>query len=788
MKKPMVFEGVVAIIIILLLFAVYLMVSGGNGYSSGVNSTGMVSGIYPAKDGTVYAFAGENGNTIYAIDARGNLKWTARVPDAWSVYNPFEYQANKFRAGTYNESGTMTLSSYLVRKTPVFSTDNECLYICVSENITPSSDSYTTGIPVIEQEEGLMAISPRGRILWSKNISRMHTPFFAPFTTLELYANNCSIYLFSVYWTEKRSEDTYNIEPQYHNSLQVLNDDGTARFTLQNLSMMPAVDEYGYIYTVPQTEDHLDPSTIKAYYPNGTLYWQRNISMPIGYHSRFNEVRDFPSMPLYSNHTIYVPVANGVWALDTDGSVKWIKGFNDGNSYLLDNMPVDDAGNVYFQCYPIGARPYIDVVTSGGTDIIRPMGGYNQISGDPATGILYGASYSIDNLTTGTMSLYDLAAVDLSAYDPINDRYLWNHTFYPNASGINISLDTLDQLSPGTDLLMSSTATQYQWNVKLLPWDSYNWPIARDAYYTTVNVTPPKESRVEMGLKVLPEDGVAFVNYYAANYAYPLRPINGLNGSNCLYSNVLYAMDKNGTVIWQRPLDSYLKSMASTNGTIYYSMGDGRLNMATINGIAGGVTLLALFYVFVRFFMAGFVVRAKDRIDKNENRNGVLKYIADNPGSTLRDIARGTGVNLGTVRYHAFILRLNHRIVPYAADDKHVRYFTNSGAYSREEQLVISLARREGVRMILALLNERPGLTNLELALALGLQESATSRYMKELCDKGIASKSEVTPGRYAYSLTGEASKTMEKLYWAVNGEGKAPPSSLDNAKAYRVP
>ena len=224
--------------------------------------------------------------------------------------------------------------------------------------------------------------------------------------------------------------------------------------------------------------------------------------MPIEYESKFAEAEElnFPSIPLYSNHTLYVPISNGIWALDTNGSVKWIKSFNNGNSYLLDSMPLDDAGNVYFQCYPIGEKPYIDVVTSSDNDIVRPMSGYNQITGDPATGTRYGASYSINNITSGTLSLDDLAMVNLSAYDPVNDIYLWNHTFIPDATGITIDPDTLDnQISPNSDLIISSTASQYQWSVKLLPWDSYNELIARDPYYTTVNIHAAEGIRFRVG-------------------------------------------------------------------------------------------------------------------------------------------------------------------------------------------------------------------------------------------------------------------------------------------------
>ncbi len=58
MRKSMVFEGVIAILIILLLFTMYLMVTSGGSNGRGVNSTSMVSSIYQGKDGISYAFAG----------------------------------------------------------------------------------------------------------------------------------------------------------------------------------------------------------------------------------------------------------------------------------------------------------------------------------------------------------------------------------------------------------------------------------------------------------------------------------------------------------------------------------------------------------------------------------------------------------------------------------------------------------------------------------------------------------------------------------------------------------
>ena len=73
-------------------------------------------------------------------------------------------------------------------------------------------------------------------------------------------------------------------------------------------------------------------------------------------------------------------------------------------------------------------------------------------------------------------------------------------------------------------------------------------------------------------------------------------------------------------------------------------------------------------------------------------------------------------MNMGTVRYHLMILSINHRITSYKADDKYVRYFTNAGSYTLEQQLIVSLIRREGIKKVLGTLLEKPGISNLELA------------------------------------------------------------------------
>src|SRR5271157_348867 len=171
---------------------------------------------------------------------------------------------------------------------------------------------------------------------------------------------------------------------------------------------------------------------------------------------------------------------------------------------------------------------------------------------------------------------------------------------------------------------------------------------------------------------------------------------------------------------------------------------------------AGGAAVVSCAYMFFKFFGIGAVTRASGRLDKNKNRNDLFKFIADNPGVTLHDLAHSLEMKLGTIRYHLFILGLNHRIVSSKFNDKFVRYFTNSGSFTKNEQIVISFARREGIKKVLSLLLNKPGLTNAQISSTLGIKVSATSRYTKELLEKGLIEKVTQDSGMPGYLINND--------------------------------
>jgi len=151
---------------------------------------------------------------------------------------------------------------------------------------------------------------------------------------------------------------------------------------------------------------------------------------------------------------------------------------------------------------------------------------------------------------------------------------------------------------------------------------------------------------------------------------------------------------------------------------------------------------------------APYVSRAREQLYQNDNRSTILKFINENPGHTLHDIARQLNINLGTVRYHLMILSVNHLVAAYNDGAKRVRYFKNTSSFNEEQMNVISLLRREPTSKLLgALLAGGTGLTNADIAQASGLGYSDINRYLKELVARGIVVKEPAGSEKYLYSI-----------------------------------
>src|SRR5271157_2446111 len=500
----------------------------------------------------------------------------------------------------------------------------------------------------------------------------------------------------------------------------------------------------GTLYTV-------DGEVIHAIGPDGQVRWSLEIPYSI------NKVRDLKGwgtpawvqdQAVFDSGMIYVALspsdnsATELLAITLDGKLLWSKGFS-GYSYVTDlpYRPDDlDARNGLLYA------KFGNNVTVYGID-----GNETMLMPENIPSGLFNRSAANSNVTYSYQTVSASNASECDPYDTLRLK-CYNSVDFQQEIG-NRTLDQLDTLQifandtkTGENIwnytlpIEKHTATVNALNYNDIMFGGENEKVAKDntvspqEWYSSRNITYGVSyvgSWYDVNL--IPTNDTLYVSYWTNNFEVPTF----FNQSNYTYAGGIYAIDNTGRLIWSEMTDSRVIAVNVNNGTLYYGTEDGKISATKMDAVAG-FALTAAIYLFLRFFLAGAVTRARGRIDGNKNRNLILKFIIDNPGASLFEITRTLGMNMGTVRYHLMILAINHRIISYKADDKYVRYFTNSGSYSKEQQLIISLMRREGIHKVLNKLLEKPGISNMELANDLGVLDSSTIRQMKELLSKGI--------------------------------------------------
>jgi len=712
-RKGILFEAAVAIVIVFLAFAVYYMVVS-NAPAAAIRWTTPTYDqpryIYAGDNGTLYSFTG---NSIYAIDGDGRPMWNQKIPDEWRI--SIDWLRLK-------ETGDIAVGGFtgVNEVSPIVAASEGNLYVYARPNITGSEDIRT-----IDNVTVVFAISPDGLILWNVPLeSKLITYGGASLDTASIRACGDRIYVFHDY------------------KVTVIDKSGKVLFTIDGVSDPPAVDERGYIYTVapvgsdPLLEggayDYRIPSgVVNAYGPDGRLAWSQDIGEPVMRQYVREDIRpQFDNLPLYKDNKLFLPLRDGVLAMNDNGTVDWVKRLN-GTSKLLELMPMDSAGNLYLERVNEAnlSASSLYVIPNDGSNASSPMP-YDEHRSWNYKGARDGILYYLSVEPSKNRSLTDLDLLSLTAYDVRNGSSLWTYALPIH----NKSTITLDALSI-RNIFDPYTADE------VLKGGEQRYPYG----------SPSTKVFGRSDVMVLPGDGLVYVSYVDYNYEYPITP----GQSRCVYASGVAAVDRNGRQVWQQQTDSPVTAMAEGNGALFYSTMDGRISAARFDP-ATGLTIAMVAYLFIRFFMFGAVSRARSKLDKNDNRNMVLKYIAEHPGSTLYEIARGVDMNLGTARYHVLILGINHRITSRKADNKYVRFFLNSNTYSKEEQVLLSFIRREPTRKVLGLLLEKPGLTNVDLSRELDIAESTISKYIKELSSKDIIMKEPLPGGRFAYSISKE--------------------------------
>jgi predicted transcriptional regulator len=122
---------------------------------------------------------------------------------------------------------------------------------------------------------------------------------------------------------------------------------------------------------------------------------------------------------------------------------------------------------------------------------------------------------------------------------------------------------------------------------------------------------------------------------------------------------------------------------------------------------------------------------------KNQSRQGIFKYVLNNPGCTIADISEQQKINRGSVKYHITKLEFAGKII-LTKMGKFSRLFQNSGALKDNEQVVAAHLKNETSRLLLGAVLENPGITNQELAEKFHLAKSTVHWHIQQFCKGNI--------------------------------------------------
>ena len=738
-----------ALVLIVLVAGLYFMIAATPPRATGWeydSSGGHVQYLTVGPNDTLYAF---KDNGIYAIDRNGGLLWHYPVPSEWQVLNSWERPV--YAEGASGVSQT-------VKGYPVAEAANGTLYVFALPQLTldglkaQASQSRT---PYVELNAAVLAISPRGQLEWQLPLTvNVSVNDIIGLTSIDNFKMTRNVAI-------RSAGDRVYVFHDYTETAVGL--DGKVLFSIDNVAEPAAVDEQANLYLVqgmaPVNYGAIDPgqlpvtardpgylvpsSLVKAYDADGNLIWERQVQGTVaGQYVAESLWPQYNCLPMYQNGTLYLPMVDGIIAMDQMSHTLWWKWIPGGTYAMFELMPIDSQGNVYMKdLTPGSSSANIYAIGPDGWIHNSPWRYYNMYDDLRHTAASEGIVYNIDKASFTVRNINSLEADTITAYNISTGASLWSYTL-PVRDRVTVVLNESNVgdvfKGPAKAYIVANALPSGSQHRALTP---VGWP----------------------EIDIYPGAGITYVSFRSINYETPV--VYGY--SRAVYSSGIYALDSNGRLIWSKPLDALVTASTTNNSTMYYSTADGKIFGTKANVVVGGLAALAVLGIFFKFFVFGTVSRARDRLDKNDNRNQVLAYIAGTPGATAVDIARDMGLNVGTVRYHLLILTINHKIVEHK-DDKYLRYFTNSNSYSMAGRAVISLMKREPMWRVLNVLAEKPGLSNVEISKELSISTGAASRHMNELLTKGIVIKMPQGDRGFAYSIKDEyrlyITRMMERL------------------------
>jgi predicted transcriptional regulator len=119
---------------------------------------------------------------------------------------------------------------------------------------------------------------------------------------------------------------------------------------------------------------------------------------------------------------------------------------------------------------------------------------------------------------------------------------------------------------------------------------------------------------------------------------------------------------------------------------------------------------------------------------KNKNRIAILEYIEKNPGCTLADLSKNTGMNQGTIKYHLSILVLERNIIRQR-NGKFGYLFANGGKHLEKKKVYGYVMNPTKHQILKSILNQ-PGISNKEIADMVQISRSTVHWHLQQFLEE----------------------------------------------------
>jgi DNA-binding transcriptional regulator GbsR (MarR family) len=144
------------------------------------------------------------------------------------------------------------------------------------------------------------------------------------------------------------------------------------------------------------------------------------------------------------------------------------------------------------------------------------------------------------------------------------------------------------------------------------------------------------------------------------------------------------------------------------------------------------------------------------------NRRLLKEIITQNPGISLREIQRSTGLAMGVIQYHMRFLE--NTVIESFKQGRCKHFFEVESQFTYEEKLWLSLIRNPTIKRILtSIVSENNLSSQKDLVLKTGNSRALISYYIKLLKQQGII---ETNTDRHKLRISTEYNLISSRNYW----------------------